>query len=93
MSLLCIAAFSLVASRFRPTMTSADFCGVLPPCYYGVPLLLRSSRLPPTATPQTSQGKIIRFPFMSPPHLRSDIPYSIGLLFLLQHHPCQNASM
>ena len=36
---------------------------------------------------QISQGKCIRFPFMQPQHLRGCTPYSIGLLFLMQHYP------
>ena len=42
---------------------------------------------------QTSQGKCIRFPFMWLLHIRRCIPYSIGLLFLLQHHPYTCAFM
>src|SRR5215210_7293787 len=42
---------------------------------------------------QTSQGKCIRFPFMWPLQLRSCVPYSIGLLFLMQHHPYNYAFM
>ncbi len=42
---------------------------------------------------QTSQGKYIRFPFMQPLHLHNCILYSIGFLFLMQHHPYNHAYM
>lgn len=40
---------------------------------------------------QTSQGKCIPFPFMQPLYLRSYTLYSIGLLLLVQHYPCNPA--
>ena len=52
---------------------------------------MRHSLMPLPYYLQISQGKYIRFPVMQPLHLRIDDLYSIGLLFLLQHHPHQPA--
>jgi len=40
---------------------------------------------------QISQGKSIRFPFMKPLYLRCAVPYSMGLLFVMQHLPLRPA--
>ena len=45
---------------------------------------------PPTHY-QFSQGKLIRFLFMQPLHLRQCVLPSIRLLFLMQHHPHNHA--
>ena len=72
----------LVAGLLRPLLTTDST--TLHRCNG---LLLWHSLIPLPACYQFSQGKFIRFLFMQPLHLRLCVLYSIGLLFLLQHHP------
>jgi hypothetical protein len=76
-------------------MASADFCLFLFVIAFILLLKFTSLAFAHTADSlniQTSQGKFFLFLFMQPLYLRSYNLYSIGLLFLMQHHPHNHAS-
>jgi hypothetical protein len=72
-------------------MASADFLLyrihiTMNRCRFGI----RSSRC--QLYRKISQSKLVRFPPMCPLHLRSQPPYSVGLLLVAQHCPAVPAS-
>jgi hypothetical protein len=58
---------------------------------YNLFAALALARTAANITDRSPKVRLLRFPFIQPLHLPDYISYSIGLLLLLQHHPCNPA--